>query len=193
MPPVARRVEGSMSLEIEGFTVWLTGLSGAGKTTQARLLREALIKRGLARVELLDSDVLRTHLWWELGFSREDRIANIERIGWIAELLSRNNIPTIVAAISPYRDARDRVRASIKHFVEVHVHCPLEECERRDAKGLYRKARAGEITSFTGIDSPYDAPINPEVKVETHRETPQESCARILAALERRGLLPRER
>jgi len=175
---------------IEGFTVWFTGLSGSGKTTQAHLLRHALVERGLERVEILDGDVLRTHLWRELGFGKEDRIANIERIGWIAEVLTRNSIPTIVAAISPYREARERVRARIKRFVEVHVDCPLEECERRDSKGLYRKARAGEIKDFTGIDGLYEPPFNPEIRVETYLETPQQSCDRILETLERLGVIP---
>src|SRR5437763_915381 len=154
----------------EGFTVWFTGLSGAGKSTLANLLAEQLRERG-KRVELLDGDEVRQNLSSGLGFSKTDRDANIRRIAFVAKLLSRNGVVAITAAISPYREIRDEARAEIKNFVEVFVDCPLEVCEERDIKGLYARARAGEITQFTGISDPYEPPLNPEVTVHTERES----------------------
>ncbi|MDP8922756.1 MAG: adenylyl-sulfate kinase [Chloroflexota bacterium] len=170
----------------DGFTVWLTGLSGAGKSTLAARLDAELRRRG-HRVELLDGDVVRTNLSKGLGFSREDRDTNIRRIGFVARLLSRNGVATIVAAISPYRAVREEVCAEIDRFVEVYVSCPLPELVRRDVKGLYARALRGEIEHFTGVSDPYEPPLAPEVVVETNRETIDESLAKILAALEERG------
>ena len=170
----------------DGFTVWLTGLSGAGKSTLATRLEAELRRRG-HRVELLDGDVVRTNLSKGLGFSREDRDANIRRIGFVAKLLSRNGVATIVAAISPYRAVRDEVRAEIGRFVEVYVSCPLQELVRRDVKGLYARALRGEIDNFTGVSDPYEPPPSPEVVVQTDRETVDQSLAKILAALNERG------
>jgi adenylyl-sulfate kinase len=178
--------------ERRGFTVWLTGLSGAGKTTLAERLGVALETRGLA-VEHLDGDVVRTHLSKGLGFSKADRDTNIERIGWVAGRLTRHGAAVIVAAISPYREARARARALVAPFgpfLEVHVRASLEACVKRDVKGLYKRALAGEITGFTGVDDPYEAPDAPEVVVETERMTPDEAAAAVLEALERRGVLP---
>lgn len=174
-----------------GFTVWLTGLSGAGKTTLAARLGPALEARGLL-VEHLDGDVVRTHLSQGLGFSKADRDTNIERIGWVAGRLTRHGAAVIVAAISPYREARARARALVSPFgafVEVHVSASLEACVKRDVKGLYRRALAGEIKGFTGVDDPYEAPEHPELVVETERMTPDEAVAAVLEALERRGVL----
>lgn len=173
----------------KGFTVWFTGLSGAGKTTIARALEPALRSRGL-KVEMLDGDVVRTNLSKGLGFSKEDRDTNILRIGFVAHLLSRNGVAVIASAISPYRETRDQVRAQIGDFIEVYVSCPLEELVRRDVKGLYEKALRGEIENFTGVSDPYEPPLNPEVVVETDKETVEESLAKVLAALEARGYLP---
>src|SRR5919199_3806426 len=172
----------------QGFTIWFTGLSGAGKSTIAELLEQELRSRGRL-VEVLDGDVVRTHLSKGLGFSRADRDTNILRIGWVCEVLSRNGVVAIAAAISPYRDTRDQVRARIDKFVEVFVDCPLDACIERDVKGLYRKALAGEIKEFTGVSDPYEAPLHPEVTVHTERETPVESAARIIAYLEQAGLI----
>lgn len=172
-----------------GFTVWLTGLSGAGKSTIAEGLAEELRRRGLP-VEVLDGDVVRKSLSKGLGFSREDRDENIRRIGFVAGLLARNGVAVIVAAISPYRSTRDEVRASLGDFVEVHVDAPLEVCEKRDTKGLYAKARAGELKGFTGIDDPYEAPLSPEVVCRTGEESPTASVARVLTLLEAQGRLP---
>jgi adenylyl-sulfate kinase len=169
-----------------GFTIWFTGLSGAGKTTLAQLLETELRARG-HKIETLDGDVVRTHLSKGLGFSKEDRDTNIRRIGWVCEVLTRNDVVAIAAAISPYRAVRDEVRERIGRFVEVFVDVPLETAIERDVKGLYRKALAGEIRGFTGVDDPYEPPLDPEVTVYTDRETPEESAARILAALERLG------
>jgi adenylyl-sulfate kinase len=168
----------------KGFTLWFTGLSGAGKTTLARLVEKELIIRG-HRVEVLDGDIIRTNLSKGLGFSKEDRDTNIRRIGFVCHLLTRNDVVAIAAAISPYRAVRDEVRDQIGAFVEVFVHCPIDVLAERDVKGLYKKALAGEIRNFTGIDDPYEDPIHPEVIVNSDRETPEESAARIIAALEK--------
>jgi adenylylsulfate kinase len=175
----------------QGFTVWLTGLSGAGKTTIAHQLAE-IIRQRRGQVEVLDGDVVRTNLSKGLGFSKEDRDTNIRRIGFVCQLLTRNGVPVIAAAISPYHAVRDEVRAQIGDFVEVFVRCPLDELVRRDVKGLYEKALRGEIANFTGVSDPYEPPENPEVTVETDAETVEESVAKIVAALEARGYLPTE-
>jgi adenylylsulfate kinase len=172
----------------EGVTVWFTGLSGSGKTTISRELEQALLERKF-KVELLDGDIIRTNLSKGLGFSKEDRDINIHRIGFVANLLSRNGVIAITAAISPYRNVRDRVRASIKNFVEIYVNAPLEVCESRDVKGMYAKARAGEIKGFTGIDDPYEPPLNAEVVCYTDRETVSESVAKSIAKLEELGYI----
>ncbi|MBI4299726.1 MAG: adenylyl-sulfate kinase [Chloroflexi bacterium] len=172
-----------------GFTIWLTGLSGAGKTTIAERLDAELRRRG-RRVELLDGDVVRTHLSKGLGFSKEDRDTNIRRIGFVAKLLTRNGAAVIASAISPYREIRDENRRDIGDFVEVYVECPLEELVKRDVKGLYAKAIRGEIAQFTGVSDPYEEPLNAEVVVRTDRETVEESTAKILAKLEDLGYIP---
>ncbi len=176
-------------IEQRGFTLWFTGLSGAGKSTLAEAVAPVLRERGV-KVEILDGDVVRTNLSKGLGFSKEDRDANILRIGFVAHLLSRNGVAAITAAISPYRDIRDQNRALIGDFIEVYARCPLDELVRRDVKGLYEKAIRGEIPNFTGVSDPYEEPLNPEVVVETDRETVEESVAKILAALEARGYVP---
>ncbi|HKQ06030.1 MAG TPA: adenylyl-sulfate kinase [Blastocatellia bacterium] len=170
-------------MEGKGVTLWFTGLSGAGKTTLARLVETELRHRG-HKVEVLDGDVVRTNLSKGLGFSKEDRDTNIRRIGFVCNLLTRNDVIAIAAAISPYRDVRDEVRRDIGAFVEVFVQCPIDVLAERDVKGLYKKALAGEIKNFTGIDDPYEAPLAPEVTVDTDKETPDESAARIIAKLE---------
>lgn len=171
-----------------GFTVWLTGLSGAGKTTIARRL-EAELRARHGKVEVLDGDIVRTHLSKGLGFSKEDRDTNIRRIGFVCKLLSRNGVPVIAAAISPYRDVRDEVRADIGDFIEVFVDCTLDELVRRDVKGLYAKALRGEIDHFTGISDPYEPPLDPEVVVHTDHELVEQSVAKILAKLDELGYL----
>jgi adenylyl-sulfate kinase len=174
----------------EGFTVWFTGLSGAGKSTLAKLIENELRSRGL-RVEVLDGDVIRTHLSKGLGFSKADRDTNIRRIGWVCEVLSRNGVAAIAAAISPYREIRDEVRGKVERFVEVYMECPVPVLAERDVKGLYKKALAGEIKNFTGVDDPYEPPLNPEVVCHTDgRETPAESAAKVLRKLEELGYVP---
>ncbi len=172
----------------KGFTVWFTGLSGAGKSTLSRILAERLREAG-AKVELLDGDVVRTNLSKGLGYSKEDRDTNIRRIGFVCELLSRNGVIAIAAAISPYREIRREVRAKISDFVEVYVRCPIEVLTERDVKGLYKKALAGEIQHFTGISDPYEEPEQAEVVVHTDRESPEECVARIWAKLKDLGLI----
>lgn len=174
-----------------GFTLWFTGLSGAGKTTIAHLVGPELEERGKI-VEYLDGDVVRTHLSKGLGFSKEDRDTNIERIGWVASRLTRHGAAVIVAAISPYRETRETARRLVEGygpFVEVHVHASVDECARRDVKGLYAKAFAGEIKGFTGVDDPYEAPERAEIAVDTEAHDPRESAAVIMARLEELGLV----
>lgn len=172
----------------EGHTIWFTGLSGAGKSTIATIVERELRTRE-RKVEVLDGDVVRTNLSKGLGFSKEDRDTNIRRIAFVADLLSRNGVNVITAAISPYRETRDEARELMgERFVEVYVRASLEVCEARDVKGLYAKARSGEIPVFTGVSDPYEEPLSPEVVVDTERETPEESAAKVLAFLEARRM-----
>jgi adenylylsulfate kinase len=171
-----------------GVTVWLTGLSGAGKTTITQALEEKLRNHDYP-LEVLDGDIVRTNLTKGLGFSKEDRDENIRRIGFVSHLLTRNGVIVIVSAISPYRQMREEVRGKIGDFVEVFVNAPLAVCEGRDVKGLYKKARAGEIKSFTGIDDPYEPPLHPEVECRTDLETLEESVAKVWTKLEELGYL----
>jgi adenylyl-sulfate kinase len=176
----------------QGFTLWFTGLSGAGKTTLTEALVPHLRARGV-KVEVLDGDEVRTNLSKGLGFSKEDRDTNIRRIGYVARLLARNGVGVIAAAISPYREIRDEVRASVEgdgaSFVEVFVKASLETLVARDVKGLYKKALAGEIKQFTGVSDPYEEPLNPEILVSSDNETVDESAAKIIAKLEALGLI----
>jgi adenylylsulfate kinase len=166
-----------------GFVLWLTGLSSAGKSTIANEIAPRLLERD-HRVEVLDGDEVRTNLCQGLGFSREDRDTNIARIGYVAGKLAKHGVAVVVAAISPYREARDKVRASVGNFVEVHVAAPVETCAQRDVKGLYAKALSGEIKNFTGISDPYEAPLRPEIVLHTERQSVEESVAQVLAWLE---------
>jgi adenylyl-sulfate kinase len=175
--------------EQRGFTVWFTGLSGSGKSTIAEMLYHEFQARGL-RTEILDGDVVRQNLSKGLGFSKEDRDTNILRIGFVAELLTRNGVASICCPISPYKETRDKVREMVGDFVEVYVHATLEElATNRDPKGLYKKALAGEITGFTGVDDPYEPPEHPELVVDTMDEEPIESLQHVLDALVRLGYL----
>ena len=176
-------------MEHQGLTLWLTGLSGAGKSTLSTILAEELRQNGY-KVEILDGDVVRTHLSKGLGFSKEDRDTNIRRIGWVCHVLSRNGVVAIAAAISPYREIRDEVRRMHPgNFFEIFVECPIPVLAARDVKGLYKKALAGEIKNFTGISDPYEAPISPEITVHSDSETAAESAARIMAELRQRSLV----
>jgi adenylyl-sulfate kinase len=180
-------------MEHQGFTLWFTGLSGAGKTTVSRVIEQELRARGM-KVEVLDGDVIRENLSKGLGFSKEDRDTNIRRIGWVCEVLSRNGVVAIAAAISPYRTIRDELRGKIENFVEVYAECPIPVLAERDVKGLYKKALAGEIKNFTGVSDPYEPPLNPEVTYHSDSETVQESADKILRKLEEMELVPvRER
>jgi adenylylsulfate kinase len=177
-----------MSKEDDGVVLWLTGLSGAGKTAIALALAPRLKALG-RRVEILDGDIVRKHLAGELGFSRHDRDTNIARITFVADLLARNGVIVLVAAISPFREARDSARATIRSFVEIHVAPPLEECIRRDVKGLYKKAIAGQIEHFTGISDPYEEPLRPELRIDTSRVTLEEGASQVLRLLVELGHL----
>src|ERR671936_2043431 len=168
-----------------GFTLWFTGLSGSGKTTIAELVRPELERRGLL-VERLDGDEVRTHLLKGLGFSKQDRDANIERIGWVASRLTRHGAAVIASAISPYAEARRHARELVEEFgpfVEVFVDVSVEEAARRDTKGLYEKALKGEIQNFTGVNDPYEAPESPDIRIDSDNESPEESAERIVALL----------
>ncbi|MDQ5812003.1 MAG: adenylyl-sulfate kinase [Actinomycetota bacterium] len=171
-----------------GFTLWFTGLSGAGKTTVGEIVEKELKERGL-RVEVLDGDIVRTNLSKGLGFSREDRNINVLRIGFVANLLTRNGVAVIVSAISPHKEARDQVRRRIIDFVEVFVDVPLEVAAERDVKGLYKKAFAGEIEQFTGVSDPYEPPAAPDLILKTDEETPEESARKVIEKLEYFGYL----
>lgn len=176
-----------------GFTLWLTGLSGAGKTAIAKPVADALRVRGL-KVERLDGDIVRQSLTSDLGFTKEDRDENIKRVTFVAKLLSRNGVAVICSFISPYEERRAQTRAEIEEsgtaFIEAYVHCPLEVCAARDAKGLYERAFAGEIDDFTGVSDPYEVPKSPDIVCRTAEETVGESVARILAYLEQNGYVP---
>ena len=175
--------------EQKGFTVWFTGLSGSGKSTIAEMLYHEFQARGM-KTEILDGDVVRQNLSKGLGFSKEDRDTNILRIGFVANLLTRNGVATICCPISPYKATRDANRELIGDFVEIYVHATLEElAQNRDPKGLYKKAMAGEITGFTGVDDPYEAPENPELVVDTMVETPEESLQKVLTKLKELGYI----
>jgi adenylylsulfate kinase len=175
----------------KGFTIWFTGLSGAGKSTLSEAIEKRLIARG-GNVEILDGDIVRTHLSKGLGFSREDRDTNIKRIAFVCGLLTRNGVICISAAIAPYREARQWARQEIGSFVEVYVKCPIEVCRQRDVKGLYKLVDEGKITGFTGVDDPYEEPEHPELVVETSKESIEESVGRIFAKLEELGYLEPE-
>jgi bifunctional enzyme CysN/CysC len=167
-----------------GVTVWFTGLSGAGKTTLCRAVQTELLARGLP-VEVIDGDLIRKHLWKDLGFNRNDRNENIRRIAFVADLLTRNGTVVLVSAISPYREVRDEARRTIGYMIEVHVNAPLNICEARDPKGLYKKARAGMIKGFTGIDDPYEPPLSPEIICDTEHESVRECAAKVIAYVQR--------
>lgn len=177
---------------MSGFVVWFTGLSGAGKTTIANIVEPELERRGLV-VDHLDGDIVRTHLSKGLGFSKEDRDTNIARIGWVASRLARAGAAVVVSAISPYEEARRHARMLVEQhapFVEVHVATPLEECARRDPKGLYAAAFAGEIEDFTGVSAPYEEPSDPELRLDTTGRLPTECAAEVIERLEQLNLLP---
>jgi adenylyl-sulfate kinase len=177
-----------MSKTKEGVVLWFTGLSGAGKSTLAEAVAPRLRGHG-KKVEILDGDLVRTHLSRGLGFSREDRDTNIARIAFVAHLLARNGVVVLVAAVSPFREARDKARALIGDFVEIHIAPPLEECINRDVKGLYKKAIAGEIEQFTGISDPYEEPLSPELRIDTSRISIDAGAAQILGKLRELGYL----
>ena len=172
----------------EGFILWLTGLSGAGKSTVSNALIPLLTARG-KQVELLDGDVVRTHLSAGLTFSRADRDTNVRRIGWVADLVARHGGVALVAAISPFREIRDEVKRTYANVIEVYVNASVDECARRDVKGLYAKAMKGEIPNFTGVSDPYEPPTSPEVELKTADESIGQSAAKVIAYLDARGLL----
>jgi adenylyl-sulfate kinase len=174
----------------KGFTLWFTGLSGAGKTTISEIVESELRDRG-SRVEVLDGDVVRENLSKGLGFSKEDRDTNIRRIAFVADLLSRNGVPVITAAISPYRELRDEARELMgDRFIEVFVKASVEVCAERDVKGLYEKAFKGEIKEFTGVSDPYEPPLSPELTLDTEHDSAAEDAAKVLSLLEERQLIP---
>lgn len=176
-------------MEQKGFVLWFTGLSGSGKTTLAKPVEQELRRRGL-KVERLDGDIVRQSLTRDLGFTKEDRDKNIERVTFVAKLLSRNGVAVLASFISPYRAVRQKVRDETTNFIEVYVEVPLEEAIQRDVKGLYLKALNGEIENFTGVSDPYEEPLDPEIKVPTHEESVEASVQRILTYLEEHGYVP---
>ncbi|RJP17691.1 MAG: adenylyl-sulfate kinase [Candidatus Abyssobacteria bacterium SURF_5] len=174
---------------MRGFTLWFTGMSGAGKTTLSRMVEETLLERGM-RVEVLDGDVIRNNLSQGLGFSKKDRDINIRRIGFVCHLLTRNDVVAIAAAISPYREIRSENRNLIKSYVEIFCKCPLDVLKERDPKGLYKKVEKGEIKQFTGIDDPYEEPLDAEIILETDKETVEQSFNKIIRTLELMNYIP---
>jgi len=182
-------LRGSRTLcDQRGFTLWFTGLSGSGKTAIAKRIEQELRRRGL-RIERLDGDIVREGLTRDLGFSKEDRDKNIERVTFVAKLLTRNGVAVLSSFISPYRERRNLSRQEIGEFIEVYVECPLEVCAQRDVKGMYAKALAGEIENFTGVSDPYEEPENPEIVCHTAQETLEESVAKVVAYLEGQGYI----
>ena len=175
-----------MGKEDKGFTLWFTGLPCSGKSTIADRVAERLRERGL-KVERLDADVIRKHLWKELGYSKEDRDENIRRVTYLAKLLARNGVAVLTSFISPYRELRAHARKELVDFVEVYVKCPVEVCIERDSRGMYKKALAGEIQNFTGISDPYEEPLNPEVFIESDKEPVEESVLKVMAKLKQLG------
>lgn len=173
----------------QAYTLWFTGLSGSGKSTLSKLVGEELRRRGL-KVEVLDGDEVRTHFSQGLGFSKDDRDANVKRIGYVCHLLTRNGIWSLSAAISPYRETRDYNRQLIGHFIEIYVECSLEKLSERDVKGLYKKAMAGQIPHFTGVSDPYEPPVSPDIKVNSEKETVQQSFEKIIHYLESKKVIP---
>jgi adenylyl-sulfate kinase len=177
-------------MSLPGFTIWFTGLPCSGKSTISVILEEA-VRKERGKIEVLDGDVIRTNLSKGLGFSRQDRETNLMRIAFVCNLLTRNGVPNIAAAISPFENVREQARELIgKGFVEVYTRCAIEACIERDVKGMYKKALAGEIKGFTGVDDPFDEPVDPEVICDTDKETPAESAAKILTFLRSKGFLP---
>lgn len=176
-------------MEHRGVTVWFTGLSGSGKTTITQALAAKLREMDV-KMEILDGDIVRTNLTKGLGFSKEDRDENIRRIGFVSHLLTRNGVIVLVSAISPYKAVREEVRDRVGDFLEVYVSAPVEVCEQRDVKGLYAKARSGEIKNFTGVSDPYEAPDSPEVVCATQDETLEESVNKVFSKLEEMGYIP---
>jgi len=174
-------------LDNKGFTLWFTGLSSSGKTTLALLISDRLKEHGYQNIEILDGDIVRTNLSKGLGFSKEDRMTNMRRVGFVCHLLTRNGVPNIAALISPYAEIRDEIRTKIGNFIEVYIKCSLEACEKRDVKGLYKKARAGFIKDFTGIDSPYEPPINPDVICDSEKENPEQCADKIIDKIKSLG------
>ena len=172
----------------KGFVVWLTGLPCSGKTTVAKIVEKELKKSGL-KAERLDGDVVRQSLTRDLGFSKEDRDENIERITFVAKLLSRNGVAVIVSFISPYREKRDNARRECTNFIETYVKCPVEVCEKRDVKGMYKKARCGDIKDFTGVSDPYEEPLKPELVIETDKESPEQSAKKIMEKLRKMNMI----
>lgn len=174
----------------QAYTLWFTGLSGSGKSTLSALVAAELRKRG-QKVEVLDGDEVRTNLSQGLSFSKEDRDINVKRIGYVCHLLTRNGVWAISAAISPYRDVREFNRQMIGDFIEIYVQCSIEKLTERDVKGLYKKALAGEVKNFTGVSDPYEAPLNPEVTVNSEKENVEQSLGKIIGYLESKNYLPR--
>lgn len=174
---------------MKGFTIWFTGLPCSGKTTLATLLYNYFLQQGISAVELLDGDVVRQYLTRGLGFTKQDRDENIKRIGWLSRMLNKHGVNAIVAAISPYREVREEQRKLSENFFEVYVNCPVEICEQRDVKGMYKKARQGLIKHFTGVDDPYEEPLNPDLTIETDKLNVEDSFKLLLNALTEKTLV----
>lgn len=177
-----------MSVKDNGVTLWFTGLPCSGKSTVADVVAKELRKMGL-KAERLDGDIIRKHLWKELGFSKEDRDENIRRAAFLAKLLTKNGIAVLTSFISPYRELRDYARREIGDFVEIYVKCPVEVCIQRDTRGMYQKALAGEIPNFTGVSDPYEEPLNPEVLIESDKESLEESVTKVITKIKELGYL----